>query len=336
MIQLNWTELIKPTKIKKERRTETDTYSKFIIEPFERGYATTIGNSLRRVLLSSIIRNAIVSFKIENVIHEFQVIEGVYEDINQIIMNLKAIRFKCSDTEIKRLHLVKKGPCDITAKDFETDSSIKILNPEQPVVKLTGKIDFDMWIDVAYGHGYNTAEDNKKYVKEIGFIPIDSIFSPVTKVRFSVDEDINVFQDKISDRLILEIFTDGSIKPEDALAYSAKIIKEYCTIFINFKEEEIQIKVEKKEKVEDKQRIRMELKKNIYELELSKRPANCLKRKKIETIAKLVSLTPNQLINFKNFGAKSLNEIKEKLAQRKLFLGMNIKEYLEEEEQDET
>ncbi|MDD3626106.1 MAG: DNA-directed RNA polymerase subunit alpha [bacterium] len=323
MINLNWLKIKKPTKISFDEKSKTSSYGKFQIEPFEKGYATTIGNSLRRVLLSSIVGAAIIGLKIEGVSHEFSTVDGVFEDITQIIMNLKQVKVKTTSPEIISVQLTFKGPGEINAKQFEVlDERIQILNPDQHILTVNGKVTVNMTLDFGIGRGYASSEDNRRPNLPVDYIPIDSIFSPVVKVAIDVEEEVMIDAKDNFERLILEIWTNNGILPEDALAYSAKILKEQMNIFINFEEVEEEEPVIEPE--HDEEKIVRLLEKSVNELELSKRPANCLKMANIKTLGDLVQKTHQDMMEFRNFGQKSLLEIKEKLAQYNLFLGMKI------------
>ncbi|HDS09227.1 MAG TPA: DNA-directed RNA polymerase subunit alpha [Firmicutes bacterium] len=324
-MNLNWLKIKKPAKIACDEKTKTTSYGKFSIEPFERGFATTIGNSLRRVLLSSIVGSAIIGVKIDGISHEFSTMEGVYEDVTQIIMNLKKVQLKVSTPEIISIHLTRKGPGEIKAKDFEAlDERIHILNPDQHILTMNSNKSISMKIDFGLGRGYSSAEENRRMGLPVDYIPVDSIFTPVTKVAIDVEEEVRIEAKDNFERLIIEIWTNKAILPEDALAYSAKILKEQMNIFINFEEvdeEEVLLEPE-----QDDEKINRLLEKSVNELELSKRPANCLKMANIKTLGDLVQKTHQDMMEFRNFGQKSLLEIKEKLAQYNLSLGMKIEQ----------
>lgn len=309
-----------PKKLECDQESLTPTYGKFFAEPFERGYGTTVGNSLRRVLLSSIAGAAVTAIKIEGVLHEFSNITGVKEDITDIILNIKNLRLKMHGDKTKTIHIKKKGLGVVTGKDVIHDSDIEVLTPDLHIATLDKDANLDMELTVKIGRGYSPADRNKEEGMPIGVIPLDAIFTPVQKVNFNV-ESARVGRITDYDKLILEIWTDGSVLPADAVAFAAKILKDHLTIFINFeeKEEEIEDKT-----VEEKQEINRNLLKSVNELELSVRAANCLKNADIKTILELVQKTESEMLKTKNFGRKSLNEIKEILEDMGLSLGMKL------------
>lgn len=310
-----------PKRLEFEKDTYSDTYGRFFAEPFERGFGTTIGNSLRRILLSSIVGAAVTSVKIEGVLHEFTSIQGVKEDVTDIILNIKALRLKLHVDRPKIIYLKKKGPGIVKGSDITPDADVEILTPDLHIATLDKDAVLEMEMIVKHGRGYITAEKNKEEGLPIGVIPIDSIFSPIKRVNYHV-ENARVGQETDYDRLILEVTTDGSIKPDDAVAYAAKILKDHMNIFINFDEEEeiFEPKVEEKKEEE----INKNLLRSVDELELSVRAYNCLKNANIKTIAELVQKSEAEMLKTKNFGRKSLNEIKEILAEMGLTLGMKM------------
>ncbi|MBI1822019.1 MAG: DNA-directed RNA polymerase subunit alpha [Nitrospirae bacterium] len=309
-----------PKKLECEQESLTPTYGKFFAEPFERGFGTTIGNSLRRVLLSTIAGAAVTSIKIEGVLHEFSNITGVKEDVTDIILNIKNLRLKMHTDKPKSIHIRKKGLGTVTGKDIIHDSEIEILTPDLHIATLDKDANLDMELTVKIGRGYVPAERNKEEGTAIGVIPVDSIFTPVKKVNFNV-ENARVGRITDYDKLILEIWTDGSVVPADAVAFAAKILKDHLTIFINFEEKEEEA-VDKTE--EQKEEINKNLLKSVNELELSVRAANCLKNADIKSILELVQKTEGEMLKTKNFGRKSLNEIKEILEEMGLSLGMKL------------
>jgi DNA-directed RNA polymerase subunit alpha len=308
----------RPNKINFEHDELDSNYGRFTAEPFEKGYGLTIGNSLRRVLLSSVEGSAITAIKIEGVPHEFDTIEGVYEDVARIILNLKKLRFKYDGDMPKVLHIIKEGPGDLTGADFDIDPEIEIMNPEQKVASLNDKGHVDMEVQIERGRGYLPAEMNKSNTETVGVIPIDSIFSPVNKVNVRV-EDTRVGQRTDYDKLILEVWTDGSVKPDDALAYAAKIIKDHLTIFINFEEE-----VEEDQEVVDENLEKMKalLARSVDELEFSVRAYNLMKSLEISTLEQLVRKTEDEFRKSKHFSDIVLKEIKSKLEVDHLSLGL--------------
>ncbi len=309
-----------PKKLEFEQETLTDTYGKFVAEPFERGFGTTIGNSLRRVMLSSIGGAAVTSVKIEGVLHEFSTITGVKEDVTDIILNIKNLRLKLHSDKTKTIHIKKKGAGEVKGKDIIHDADVEILTPDLHIATLDKDAYLDMEMTVKIGRGYVPAERNKEEGAPIGVIPIDSIFSPVQKVNFLV-ENARVGRVTDYDKLIMEVVTDGSVKPDEALAFAAKILKDHLSIFITFdeKDEVHEPVIEEKQKEFNKNLLR-----SVNELELSVRAANCLKNANIKTIADLVQRTEAEMLKTKNFGRKSLNEIKEILSEMGLSLGMKL------------
>jgi len=325
-----------PKRLICDEETATDRYGKFIAEPFERGYGHTIGNSLRRVLLSSLEGAAVTAVKIKGVMHEFSTIPGVVEDVTQIILNLKSLRFRLYSEGPEKIYLsaTKKG--EVTAKDIKLNSNIEILNPSTHIATLDSDTNLEMEIEVSKGRGYLPAEKNPYANQQPGLIFVDAIFTPVLKVNYHV-EDARVGRSIDYDRLILEIWTDGSVKPVDALAYAAKISKDSLNIFIGFEEQiEEEEKPAEKEKSEEVLQSVLDLPVNI--IELTVRSINCLNRAKIKTIGDLVKQTEEKLLSFRNFGKKSLNEIKKKIAELgkqkgvELSLGMTVPEELKEKE----
>lgn len=339
LIARNWRELIRPKSIVTDEDSHTETYGKFVCEPLERGFGITIGNSLRRILLSSLQGAAISSVEIEGVAHEFTTAPGILEDVTDIILNLKEIRLKLIDTEESVMRLSAKGEGVVTAADIETDGSVEILTPEQHIATLNKEGRLNMEMVVRMGKGYVPAERNKEKNQGIGAIPIDAVYSPIEKVNYVVS-NARVGQITDYDKLTLEIWTDGSVLPEDAVAFAAKILKEQMTPLINFEEEPEPLE-EDVEEEEDK--LNEHLFRPVSELELSVRSANCLKNANITLIGELVQKSENEMLKTKNFGRKSLNEIKEILSEMGLSLGMKLDnfppagelEMPQEEEEDE-
>jgi DNA-directed RNA polymerase subunit alpha len=308
----------RPNKINLEHDELQSNYGRFTAEPFERGYGLTIGNSLRRVLLSSIEGSAITAIKIEGVPHEFYAIEGVYEDVTRIILNLKKLCFKYEGELPKVLHVVKKGPGELTGESFNFDSDVEVMTKDLVVCHLNESASIDMEVQIERGRGYIPAEMNKANTETIGVIPIDSIFSPVKKVNIKV-EDTRVGQRTDYDKLVMEIWTDGSITPDDALAHAAKIIKDHMTIFINF-EEEVEEEVEEVD--ENLEKMRSLLGKSIDEIEFSVRAYNTLKSQDVSIFEQLVKKTEDELKKSKHYSEAVLNEIKTKLETLHLSLGL--------------
>lgn len=331
LIYKNWQSMIKPEKV---QVTSSPSYGKFVCEPLERGFGNTIGNSLRRIILSSLYGAAIVSVKFENVMHEFSVVEGVLEDVSEIILNLKEVRIKVSDTEPRAVHLDVSREGLVTAGDITSeDGKCEILNPEQPIATLSKGARLQMIMTVKIGKGYTLAEANKDEDAPIGTIPIDAVFTPIKRVNYVVG-NARVGQQTDYDKLTLEVWTDGSVLPEDAVAYASKILKEQMTIFINFDEDLEPDKV-KKERREESKEFNENLYRSVEELELSVRSANCLKNADIHKIYQLVSKTESEMLKTKNFGRKSLNEIKEVLSEMGLSLGIKIEGFVPPEEDTE-
>jgi DNA-directed RNA polymerase subunit alpha len=310
----------KPKRLECELETLTSTYGKFFAEPLERGFGLTLGNSLRRVLLSSIEGAAVTSVRIAGVLHEFSTIPGAKEDVTDVILNLKQLRLKVATDQVKMLTLKAAGEGEVRAGQIAPDADVEILTPDLYICSLDKDGRLDMELEVRHGRGYVPAERNKRDGMPVDVIPIDAIFSPVRKVNFQV-EDTRVGQATDYNKLILEIWTDGSVLPQDAVAYAAKILKDHLAIFINFEEEP-----EAEEEAPDEARDRMveNLSRPVEELELSVRSANCLKNSNIRHIYELVEKTEAEMLKTKNFGRKSLNEIKEILATMGLSLGMKL------------
>jgi DNA-directed RNA polymerase subunit alpha len=332
--QRNWRELIKPKRLEPEADTLSSTYGRFVAEPLERGFGTTLGSALRRVLLSSLQGAAIVQVKFEGVPHEFSTVAGVKEDVTEIILNLKEVRLKAHTDKPKRLRIDKIGPGTVTAGDIQAGSTVEILNPDLHLATLSEGGHLDAELVVKVGKGYVAAERNKDEDMAIGQIAIDAIFSPIEKVNFRV-EQARVGQRTDYDKLILEVWTDGSVKPEDATAFAAKILKDQLQVFINFEEEdEPEVQIQEPEEIT----YNSNLDRKVSELELSVRAANCLKAANLRYIGELVQKTDAEMLKTKNFGRKSLNEIKDILQSMNLHLGSHIpgwtppEESVEEEE----
>ena len=331
MMYMNWQQMIRPEKVEVSSQP---FYGKFVCEPLERGFGITIGNSLRRIILSSLYGTAITSVKFDAVMHEFSVIEGVLEDVSEIILNLKEVRFKIADPEPKTVRIEASGEGEVVAGDIlSDDGKCEVLNPKQHIATLSGKGALKMEMIVKIGKGYSLAESNKEEDAPAGTIPIDAVFSPIKRVNYVVG-NARVGQRTDYDKLTLEVWTDGSILPEDAVAYSAKILKEQMTIFINF-DEELEPEPEKITEEQEKPKFNDNLYRSVEELELSVRSANCLKNADINKIWQLVSKTEAEMLKTKNFGRKSLNEIKEVLSEMGLSLGMKLEGFTPPEEDSE-
>ena len=317
---MNWREMIKPDKV---QVTSTETYGKFVCEPLERGFGTTLGNSLRRIILSSLHGAAITAVKIDSVQHEFSVVPGVLEDVSEIILNLKEVRLQTKDSQPRMIVCKAKGEGVVTAGQFTSpDGAVTVLNPDKPVATLSADGELNMEMTVRVGKGYSLSEANKDEDAPIGTIPIDAIFSPVKRVNYVVG-NARVGQRTDYDKLTLEVWTDGSINPEDAVAYAAKILKDQMSIFISFDEKAVPTSSEK-DSDDEKPKFNENLYRSVDELELSVRSANCLKNAEINKIYQLVQKTEAEMLKTKNFGRKSLNEIKEVLSEMGLSLGTKL------------
>ena len=322
-----------PNRLVRDEDSATDTYAKFTAEPFETGYGHTIGNSLRRVLLSSIEGAAISSVKIDGVQHEFQSIEGVVEDVTDIVLNLKKILVVAHKRETVKvtLDVTREGP--VTAADIQTVSGVEIINPEQIICTLDKEQRFFAELEVSVGRGYVSGEDNKTEEQPIGVIAIDSLFSPVRLVKYVV-ENTRVGQMTDYDKLILEIWTDGRITPDDCLKRSAAILKHHLDVFDNVSEDAVEFESDQAEVSEEQNKLRKLLNMSVNEIELSVRAANCLNNANITTVGELAMKSEQEMLKYRNFGKKSLNEIKAKLEQLGLSLGMKIDERLLESRAD--
>ncbi len=315
-----------PNKLTKVEEGATPTYAKFIAEPFEAGYGHTIGNSLRRVLLSSLEGSAISSIKIEGVQHEFQSIDGVVEDVTDIVLNLKKILIVSQKREALTLSIkVKNREGAVTAADIQADASISIVNPDQVIATLEKGASFEAEVEIKTGRGYYPGEQNKKEEQAIGVIPIDSLFSPVRLVKYAV-ENTRVGQITDYDKLILEIWTDGRINPDDALKQASSILKHHLDVFDRVSDESFEFENQQSEVSEEQNKLRKLLNMSVNEIELSVRAANCLNNANITTVGELAMKTEQEMLKYRNFGKKSLNEIKDKLEALGLSLGMKFDE----------
>lgn len=315
-----WKDFEMPKKLVCEESTYTENYGKFIAEPFERGYGTTLGSALRRVLLSSIEGSAVTSVKIDSVQHEFSTIPGVTEDVPDIILNIKKLILRSHSRQPKVIEIKADSKGDVKAKDIIHDETIEILNPDLHIATLTKNTKFHVEMEVGRGRGYYPAEKNKKEGLPIGVIPVDSIFTPIVKVNFQV-ENTRVGQITDYDKLILEIWTNGSVTPKDALLYSSHILEKHLEIFLGFGKLPVE---EAEEEVKVDEELYSKLKMPVSELELSVRSANCLKEAKIKTIGELVQKSEAEMLKYRNFGKKSLAEIKEIIVSMGLSLGMKV------------
>src|ERR1035438_100469 len=319
LLEKDWRDLIKPKALDVDKESLTSGYGKFVAEPLERGFGLTLGNSLRRVLLSSLQGAAVTSIQIEGVLHEFSSIQGVREDVNTIFLNVKQIALRMHAEGPKRVSLRKQGPGEVKAGDIQGSSDIEILNPDLVLCTLDEKVDFRMELTIATGKGYVPADRNRPEDAPIGLIPVDSLFSPVKKVSYKV-ENTREGQILDYDKLTLSIETNGAVSPEDSLAYAARILQDQLNVFVNFEEPR---KEQATETIPDLAFNPAFLKK-VDELELSVRSANCLKNDNIVYIGDLVQKTAAEMLRTPNFGRKSLNEIKEVLVQMGLHLGMEV------------
>ncbi|HDP97774.1 MAG TPA: DNA-directed RNA polymerase subunit alpha [bacterium] len=326
---MNWLNFRMPESIELDESTYTNNYGKFVVQPLERGFGLTIGNALRRVLLSSLPGSAITSIRIENVLHEFSTIPGVVEDVAELVLNLKQVRIKLVHRKPDKVVLDLKGPREFNAGDImDGTTDFEVLNPDQHIATLNDEAEFRMELRIGRGKGYVPAEENKIPDQPIGTIPIDAIFSPVKKVSYYV-ENTRVGQKVDFERLIMEIFTDGSITPDDALTYAGKILKDHIELFINF---DIEPEVEEGPEIDEEViRIRKLLKMSVDELELSVRSHNCLMAANIKTISDLVRRDEQEMLKFRNFGRKSLTELGKILDEKGLHFGMDVDKYLKSE-----
>jgi DNA-directed RNA polymerase subunit alpha len=322
LILKNWRDLIRPRRIEVEDEP-TETYGRFECAPLERGFGLTLGNALRRVLLSSLQGSAITAVRFENVLHEFTAIPGVLEDVTDVVLNLKEVRLRLHALGPKTISIAKQGPGTVTAGDFTSlDQTVEILNPEHHIATLSEDGSLELEATVETGKGFVLAERNKKEDQPIGTVAIDSIFSPIRKVNYTVT-NARVGRQTDYDRLVLEIWTDGSIGPADGLAFAAKILKEQLSIFINF-EEELEQAVAEGPRVTELNEV---LFRPVEEMELSVRSANCLQNANVRYIGELVQRTEPEMLRTKNFGRKSLNELKQVLGDLGLQFGMNLESF---------
>jgi DNA-directed RNA polymerase subunit alpha len=320
VITRNWRDLIRPRGIHVESETLTDFYGKFTCEPLERGFGITIGNSLRRILLSSLQGAAITAIRIEGALHEFTTVSDVVEDVTDIILNLKEVVLKANSPKQYSVRIEKEGPGAVHARDITLVDGLQVLNPDHLIATLDKKGPLSMELTVNVGRGYVPAERNKTPTMPIGTIPIDALFSPIRKVNYTVT-NARVGQITDYDKLALEVWTNGAVKPQDAVAYAAKILKEQVSIFINFEETE---ETQYAPSGGEEEPLNENLFRSVDELELSVRSANCLQNANITLIGELVQRTEQDMLKTKNFGRKSLKEIKEILANMGLSLGMKI------------
>ena len=324
-----------PKRLTKEDSTATETYAKFVADPFETGYGHTIGNSLRRVLLSSLEGAAITSIKIDGAQHEFATVEGVVEDVTDIVLNLKKVLFKAHSREPQTLLLSANKEGDVTAADIELNQNVELVNPKQHICTLDKKKKFEMELEVKVGRGFLPGDENKKPDQAIGVIAIDSLFSPVTRVKYNV-ESARVGQRTDYDRLIIEIWTDGRISPDDALTQASAILQHHLDVFVGYDKNAVEFEEVADKQDDEKSRMRKLLNMSVNEIELSVRAANCLNNANITTVGQLAMKTEAEMLKYRNFGKKSLNEIKDKLTSLNLSLGMNIDPTLLEPAKEEA
>jgi DNA-directed RNA polymerase subunit alpha len=314
-----WRDLIKPKGFEVDRESLREDYARFTIKPLERGYGVTLGNSLRRILLSSMMGSAVSAVKFDGVLHEFTTIPDVLEDVTDIILNMKEVRFRQYNSEPQTLRISKRGPGKVTAADIQTSDKIEILNPQQHIATLSANANFSAEVIVSFGRGYDSAESRAGDLP-VGYIAVDALHSPIRKVNYTVS-NARVGQRTDYDALILEVWTDGSLKPEESVSLSSKILKEQLQIFLTFDET-----LEPAEETKDMRSptLNENLFRSVDDLELSVRSANCLKNANIRYIGELVVKSEAEMLKTKNFGRKSLNEIKEILSEMGLGLGMKI------------
>jgi DNA-directed RNA polymerase subunit alpha len=312
-----------PKRLAKDESSASPTYAKFVAEPFETGYGHTIGNALRRVLLSSLEGAAITSVKIDGAMHEFAAIEGVVEDVTEIVLNLKRIRFKMHTRDTQTLLLSANKEGAVLASDLQLNQSVELVNQEQHICTLDKKKKFEMELEVRVGRGFCPGDENKRPDQAIGVIAIDSLFSPVARVRYSI-EAARVGQRTDYDKLILEIWTDGRLTPDDALLQASAILQHHLDVFVGYDKDAVEFEEEQQPIDDEKAKLRKLLNMSVNEIELSVRAANCLNNANITTVGQLAMKSEQEMLKYRNFGKKSLNEIKEKLSSLGLSLGMSI------------
>jgi DNA-directed RNA polymerase subunit alpha len=324
-----------PKRLVKDNTTAKEDYAKFIAEPFETGYGHTVGNSLRRVLLSSLEGAAITSVKIDGAMHEFTTIEGVVEDVTDIVLNLKKIKFKAHTRDPQTLLLSAHKEGAVTAGDIHPNHHIELVNPQQIICTLDKKRKFEMELEVRVGRGFCPGDENKKVDQPIGVIAIDSLFSPVTRVRYAV-EAARVGQRTDYDRLILEVWTDGRLSPDDALTQASAILQHHLDVFVGYDKNAVEFEQEESRQDDERSKLKKLLNMSVNEIELSVRAANCLNNANITTVGQLAMKTEAEMLKYRNFGKKSLNEIKDKLTSLGLSLGMNLDPALMEQVKEEV
>jgi DNA-directed RNA polymerase subunit alpha len=316
-----------PKRLTKDESTGTDTYAKFIAEPFETGYGHTVGNSLRRVLLSSLEGAAITSIKIDGAMHEFATVEGVVEDVTDIVLNLKKVLFKAHTRDPQTLLLSANKEGEVTAADIQLNQNVELVNPTQHICTLDKKKKFEMELEVKIGRGFLPGDENKKPNQAIGVVAIDSLFSPVTRVRYMV-ENARVGQRTDYDRLVLEVWTDGRISPDDALTQASAILAHHLDVFVGYDKSAVEFEEVVDKQDEEKSKLKKLLNMSVNEIELSVRAANCLNNANITTVGQLAMKSESEMLKYRNFGKKSLNEIKDKLQALGLSLGMSFEQDL--------
>lgn len=312
-----------PKQVAKDESVSTDTFGKFYAEPFEAGYGRTMGNSLRRVLLSSLEGTAVSSIKIKGAPHEFCSLDGVTEDVTDIILNVKQLLFKSYSRETQVVTIKVEGPGEVTAGDIQTGANIEVLNPDTHICTLAEDGVFEAEMEVRIGRGYCPADLNKKDAQEIGVIPVDCLFSPVRRVKYSV-ENTRVGRRTDYDKLVIEIWTDGRVSPDDALTMSAAILRHHLDVFVSYDKDLIEFEESEKQIDMEKEELRKKLNISVNEIELSVRAANCLNNANITTVGELAQKTEAEMLKYRNFGKKSLNEIKAKILEMGLSLGMTF------------
>lgn len=324
-----------PKRLQKDDSTATPTYAKFVAEPFETGYGHTIGNSIRRVLLSSLEGAAITSVKIDGAMHEFTTVDGVVEDVTDIVLNLKKVLFKCHVREPQTLLLSINKEGAVLAGDIQLNQNTELVNPKQLICTLDKKKKIEMELEIKVGRGFCPGDENKKVDQPIGVIAIDSLFSPVTRVRYAV-ENARVGQRTDYDRLVLEVWTDGRISPDDALTQASAILQHHLDVFVGYDKNAIEFEQAETHQDDDQAKMKKLLNMSVNEIELSVRAANCLNNANITTVGQLAMKSEQEMLKYRNFGKKSLNEIKEKLSALGLGLGMTFESNLLEAPKEEA
>jgi DNA-directed RNA polymerase subunit alpha len=323
-----------PKRLQKDDASASATYAKFIADPFETGYGHTVGNSLRRVLLSSLEGAAITSLKVDGAMHEFATIDGVVEDVTDIVLNLKKVKFKAHTRDAQTLLLSVNKEGEVTAGDIQLNQNIELVNPDQIICTLDKKKKFEMELEVKIGRGFCPSDENKKPGQAIGVVAIDSLFSPVTRVRYAI-EAARVGNRTDYDRLILEIWTDGRLSPDDALTQASAILQHHLDVFVGYDKNAVEFEEAADKQDEEKSKMKKLLNMSVNEIELSVRAANCLNNANITSVGQLAMKTEQEMLKYRNFGKKSLNEIKDKLTALGLSLGMNFEPGLLEAPKEE-